>query len=93
MLPEPEHSFLVIRRFKLDSPIGPWLHCQGDRVQGGHIHAGPQQKHLFAFCSPAEADILRGGRDDIGEKALVFSVIVGEKATDGIDSFVLGLKK
>ena len=43
---------------------------------------------FFGFCF-SKPDILRGSRYDIDEKTLMFFVIIGEKAANGIDSSVL----
>jgi hypothetical protein len=62
-------------------------------MQGSHVDARPQQKHLLAVVTSPETDILRSGRDNVGKKLLMFPVIVRKKSADGINPFVLGFKK
>jgi len=59
-------------------------------MQGGHVDACPEQKHLLAVITSPETDVLRGGGNNVGKQLLMLPVIVSEKATDGIDSLVLG---
>jgi hypothetical protein len=74
----------------LEAPIHRWFELEADGMQRRHIDTGPEKHGLFVVAIiPAGADVLRGGGDDVGEKMLVFPVIVGKKAANGIHPFML----
>jgi hypothetical protein len=59
-------------------------------MKRSHIDTGPKQHGLLVIAAILTgADVLGSGGNDAGEKMLVFPVVVGKKAANGIHPFML----